>query len=470
MIRSRPLIATLTALTLLVCGLVSEAQAGKRLRPLTARAVSYHWIPPAFAGFSAPFRENAWQALSPQLHLAAAGLTPGAIRVFGGTTANYWNWETGKFFDRPGVPNGFRRTARHMKAVHLADWARLVSEANATPVFDLNMVTSTLSSQLAMLHAAQSLGMPINWVELGNEVFLREPPLERAFPTGQAYGKEATRWIQAIRAEFPAAQIAAVGRAAKPANDSRRAHWNRRVLKTLRGEDALTFHTYWFTPLGRLSPGRLSKIFAAPIRRSSLLRSAGLRHLPRGVDAWLTEWFVEPSPAMRGTWANGLADAEYLLELLGERRVRMETLHPLIGEPSSAALFGNGKGFGGKPRTVQFAPTAVGEAVGALYPLLTGGGRVSPLRFRHGPEIPGTPFGAIRAVAVKGRGALLLNLTSRRRRVRLAGRPGCAKTLTSVWARPGVRVTGVQGRIHHHTGPVEHRIRLPAHSVNRLSC
>jgi hypothetical protein len=148
----------------------------------------------------------------------------------------------------------------------------------------------------------------------------------------------------------------------------------------------------------------------------------------------------------------------------------METLHPLIGEPASAPLFGNAKGFGGKPVTVQFARTAVGEAVVALHPLLAGGGRVRPLRIRHVPKISGTPFGAIRAVAVQGRGALLLNLTPRRRQVRLGERVGCGKTLTSVWARPGVRVTGEAGRIDHHTGEIGRRLRLPAYSVNRVSC
>ena len=30
-----------------------------------------------------------------------------------------------------------------MSRIYLSDWARLVDQANATPVFDLNLVTST---------------------------------------------------------------------------------------------------------------------------------------------------------------------------------------------------------------------------------------------------------------------------------------------------------------------------------------
>ena len=65
-------------------------------RPLSARpAAGYHQIPTAFAGFNSPFRKNP-EALSPRLSQAAAGLAPGALRVFGETTANYWDWRKGR--------------------------------------------------------------------------------------------------------------------------------------------------------------------------------------------------------------------------------------------------------------------------------------------------------------------------------------------------------------------------------------
>src|SRR5919108_1903347 len=211
--RSRPLIAILTGLALLVGAATSEGRSGRsHRRALTAHpAAPGHSIPPAFAGFSAPFWDNSWQALDPRLRQATAGLSPGSIRVFGGVNANYWNWQTGKFYDRPGVPAGLRRASRTMTPIHLSDWAKLVAEAHATPVFDLNLVTSNLSDQLDMLHAAQNLGMPIRWIELGNEVFLHQPALEHAFPTVDSYGREATRWIEAIRADFPAARVAPLG-------------------------------------------------------------------------------------------------------------------------------------------------------------------------------------------------------------------------------------------------------------------
>ncbi len=476
MSRSRPSITVLIAIAIALVSVAYPSQgttAGSGLRPLGARPASgYHPIPTGFAGFNAPFRKNSWQALSPELRQAAAGLVPGALRVFGGTTANYWNWRKGQFYDRHGVPRQLRRANGRMSRIYLSDWARLVAHADALPVFDLNLVTSHLSSQLAMLRRARELGMPIRQIELGNEFYSHAPLVDRAIPTPEAYGRKATRWIAAIKSRFPRAEVAAVGLGSSlwwPPR-TRRGQWDPGVLSTLRGEDAVTFHTYWKPPRGRPSGRRLSRVLAAPLGRFFELRSGGLRRLPDGVVAWVTEWNVRHGSKLRGTWANGLSDAEYLLALLGDPRVRQEDLHALIYRQPFAALFGNDNGFGAKPATVPFAPTAVGSALGELYPLLSGGPQVARLTVPHAPRIHGTRFAAIQAVAIRGRGALLLNLTGHKHRVRLADEPACEGTLDSIWARPEARITGHAGEISHRAVEVRGPLSLPRYSVSRLDC
>ena len=242
------------------------------------------------------------------------------------------------------------------------------------------------------------------------------------------------------------------------------------MLSTLRGEDALTFHTYWKPPVGRLSHARLSKVLAAPLRRLFQLRAGGLRLLPDGVVAWVTEWNVCHGSPLLGT-ANGLSDAEYLLALLGEPRVRQEDLHALINRRPFAALFANAEGFGAnEPATVPFAPTAVGRILGEMYPPLSGGPRVRQLTFKDAPRIQGTRFAAIQAVAIQHRGALLLNVDGHRHRVQLGKGPACDGTLDSIWARPGARITGHAGEVRHQAVGVQGPLFLPPYSVNRLDC
>jgi hypothetical protein len=459
-----------------LCSLQLASVASASQGPLTVRPASgYHRLPLAYAGFNAPFRRNSWQARSQRLHEAVAGLAPGAIRVFGGTTANYWDWRTGKLLDEHGVPPRIRRVAREMSPIHLSDWAQLVRDANAIPVFDLNMVTSTLSDQLAMLGAARQLGMPIRRVELGNELYYGAPRVVGAFPTAGSYGRTATRWIEAIKARYPRAQIAAVGLGyPPPPGDARQASWDRAVRRTLHGEDALTFHAYWAASRDRsLSRAGVAEALAAPLRLLRTLRSHGLERLPKGVDAWVTEWNVWHGAGYRGTWTNGLADAAYLLGLLGEPSVDQEDLHPLVHSQPQAALFGNPSGFefrGGGPPTVRYAPTAVGEALGELYPALWGGAKVRRLDVPRSPKLGGTGIAAVRGVAVEGRGALLVNLSGRRRQLELRAGLACNGTLDSVWARPSARITGRPGGVREATSPVNGSFKLPAHSVNRLSC
>jgi hypothetical protein len=119
---------------------------------------------------------------------------------------------------------------------------------------------------------------------------------------------------------------------------------------------------------------------------------------------------------------------------------------------------------------VRFAPTAVGEAVGRLYPLLWGGARVRRLVAPGGPRISGTRIPAVRGIAVQGRGALLVNLTSKRRALDLPADLACDGTLDSVWARPSARITGKPGTVRRATSSAHGPLALPAYSVSSMSC
>ena len=468
--RSSVIFGALVAAALVQCS-ATVASAG--IGPLAVtRDGGSHRLAPAFAGFNSPFRLNSWQALSPRLHEAVAGLRPGAIRVFGGTTANYWDWRSGTFFDRPGVPPRLRRVGREMTPIHLSDWAQLVHDADATPVFDLNLVTSNLDDQLEMLDAAQALGMPIRRIELGNELYYSAPLVVQAMPTAESYGRKATRWIEAIRSRFPDAQVAASGFGyPRRPGDDRQTGWNRGLRRTLRGETALAFHDYWPAPPGRrLSGPNLSEALAAPVLALRKLRARAFGHLPDGVRAWVTEWNFSHQAALRGTWANGLAAAEYLLGLVSEPAVTQEDLHPMVHGKPLAALFGNRQGFGEGSPTVRFAPTAVGEAIGELYPAIHGGAAVRRLAVSGAPPLSGTRIPGIRAVEVEGRGVVSVNLTGRRLRLALPAALGCEGSLQSVWARPSARITGEPGVVRRASASAQGELTLPARSVSRFSC
>jgi hypothetical protein len=314
--------------------------------------------------------------------------------------------------------------------------------------------------------------MAVRWVELGNELYIHAPLVDRAIPGPAAYGRMATRWIEVIKKHFPRAQVAVVGFGGPRSSmgDRRRRTWDRRMLRTLRGADALTFHTYWTAPAGALSDAKRSKVLAAPLRRLAVLRFSALRRLPPGLDGWVTEWNLWHGSQLRGAWVDGLASAEYLLGLLAEPRVRLEDHHALILRRPFSALFPNANAFGDQTMTVPFGPTATGLALGHLHPLLSDTPQVRPLIVRPAPRIPGTDFPAVRAVEVAGEGVLLINLTETRLRVELGTDEGCEGLLDSIWAQPGTRITGHAGEVNRRVVQTEGSVALPRFSISRLSC
>ena len=135
-----------------------------------------------------------------------------------------------------------------------------IRATGAIPIYVLNMLTSDLNTQLEMLSTAQSMGLPVQFVELGNEFYLRNPDdYVTKFPTGADYGKMATSWIRAIRARFPNVKITAVGGVPtdQSTTDSRKANWNQELLQNLEGADALTQHPYVSVNRGMIGNGTI---------------------------------------------------------------------------------------------------------------------------------------------------------------------------------------------------------------------
>ncbi|HEY5318187.1 MAG TPA: hypothetical protein VIJ20_09410, partial [Solirubrobacteraceae bacterium] len=386
-------------------------------------------LPPGLLGVNgeAIIGPGVWS--NPRFLSAVAALGPQAIRVFGGTPANFWDWRTGTYVHSPRVPSTLSALRDHIQ-VSLADWARLVRATGAMPVFDLNLYTSDLRSQLAMLHAARRLGMPITHVELGNELYL--PGYARRFRDGARYGRVASRWIAAIRRAFPGVLVAADAYPGRDSNsgtvDRRERLWNAEMLRTLRGESALSLHAYFASGIGPRasldSPAAAEKMLRAPGRRWATLDRL-IARLPKRLEIWLTEWNLFDTVArVHGTWAQGLAVTAFALDLLSAPRVIQADYETLIDSAPFGAIFGttaglqlSGGGGGGAvtfrpvlaqaPATPLFGLATGGVAMQALLRALAGASFSRPISFRSAP---------VRGIGTAGRfgvGAVIVNLSAK---------------------------------------------------------
>ncbi|MFC4603939.1 hypothetical protein [Rhodococcus kronopolitis] len=409
--------------------------------------------------------ENAAQWHDPVFRQALSGIEAGLLRVQGGTTSQWIDWRTGLFDEREG--SLFVGQNEGGQPLLLADWAQLARETGATPIFDLNVLTSTLGEQIEMLRAAKQLGMEVRYVELGNELWDPAKFYQQVYPTGADYAKAMNGWIVALRAEFPGIEIGVFG-----ADESsmvttilgeRLQGWNAGLYANIVGADAVAIHPYWV-------PDPVQADIGATVAGGTFAWNAFsekvLDKVPAAMSVWLSEYNqislplgeipgFPPHliPGVPQTWAVGLGVASFALASLTEPRVAMSVIHAAIdGQPSERSRAANGNeeihavladGSGG---STEFGRTAINEVLTPIYARARGGATVQELRAESAPTVTATmlsPLGVSQVPAVVGAaflgqdpGAFLVNLSDRPVRVTLPAALSGALTADTLSAPP----------------------------------
>ncbi|WPR71966.1 hypothetical protein SLW70_02210 [Flavobacterium sp. NG2] len=159
-------------------------------------------------------------------------LKPKIFRYPGGTVAHKWNWRTGRTSDGGSASN----------VTHLIGDVKTLADATGAKVtFVLDVVHSSVEDQIEMMQAAN---VPVEYIELGNELYATEYEVE--FPTGKEYADTINSWVPKLRTEFPNAKIGAVmiGRLGGP-NNTRANEWNTKVHQNItQSVDAYIYHVY----------------------------------------------------------------------------------------------------------------------------------------------------------------------------------------------------------------------------------
>ncbi len=452
----------------------------------------------------------------PRLLAAYGELGARHLRYPAGMLANYWDWDTGwidaavpdslmiGWVVSQGLPTAPRRYP-------LENLAKLTAATGSVPILVLNMLSKDLEHSLRNLRRADSLGIPVQYVELGNEFYFDLPFFTLRYPTPEDYGRTCQRWIQAIKAEFPAARCAVVGNYLD--RHPRQIGWTRRVLTHCPAADAVTYHVYTPSGLdGRMvrrdpTPGREGQgnpytatrggprdlrgrqawerelLRRDPAALANLLTTAragaaGWRKLdaPAGTDIWATEFNMrDDSSVVLGSWAQVMLLSVYYGEY-ATSPVSVTTIHNITG-----ALFGTiytEPGQTGylldRPVAVKpYALTAAGLAT-ALFARSSYG--AASVRQVHYPEAPlltddrGQTVASLRGYWYQGAAtnrALVFNYGSEQRTVRLprALADGQAYTYRAALDRT---IMGWADVDHTTTYPSDGTLILPPASVTEL--
>jgi len=376
-------------------------------------------FPKAFFGFNAqqirgpiPSDQDFLKSVN-QLH-------PAVLRYPGGTVASYWDWKAGWFKDEIPLKKDWREIRKN--PIRLEDLKAACDATGSKALLVLNMCTSDLEYQLQMLRHAKKIGLEVNYIELDNELYISEPIYSDRFGSGTEYAKEANRWITAIRQEFPSAQIAVVGYSAKDSDFrknkegiNRSLNWNREVLGSIQGADAMTFHLYGGNALNYLKqpgdisgdedkePLELQAIFdrktsaplalGIPFSRWENAKSYDLKLLPKGMKAWVTEYnLFEREGVVAGTWLHGLYAATQTLLMLESESVALTCFHNLSSSAQFGAIFNTEQGFmrAVKPKpTTLYGLSAAGHALSMVGKALHNADQYALLQFDKAGIIKG---------------------------------------------------------------------------------
>ncbi len=382
----------------------------------------------------------------------------GTIRYPGGAIANYWNWQSGSV-NQPATTSGTGKS----KPGRVRDYGftlqtlrGIVGETGAIPVFDLNLLTSSLADQLMMLHTAQNLGIPVRYVELGNEFYLNTSSYLKGFPTAASYARTVAQWAPAIRAEFPDAQIAAVG--SLPQSTAREKSWNSTLL-SMAGADinALTLHDY-SSPMGKdPTPAQVLAAAQTSWRSTQQVMAA----IPSRYRIWFTEFNLSlqglsgGEPPRGTTWLHGLYVAETMSLFDQSPRVQLDDYWDLFGTPSTGAFTS-----GPAPQ-----PTVAGEALMLLTNASVQANTATPLSFSAAPSLPDGAAGVIGVSfdGPNGTRTVLINLTDQSVTVPAGTGTGLSvgASTVSVSGSPTTAVSGLTRA----TGLVGTTITLPAYAI-----
>ena len=345
-----------------------------------------------------------------------------SLRIPGGDTANYYDWDIGGVAQWTNEAGEARATWAYPyflpEALPLAlNWEYgttgsvenlkpVFTESGASPLWVVNMNTSDLGKEMRHLQEALAAGLEIERIELGNELYFGiqnyvrpdfggEAPQVGGTPTARDYAAKAKEWALAIRAipGLEDATIAVTGVSPEHVPERRGVEWwpallektgpdNRSAVDVV---DAFTLHPYYSTNDLGVTKGDVGNWNrAGEIARKGIsylrdtLEDPALHHSElKDKEMWITEHNIieDAVITLGGTWLQALMLDFHTQEFLKDPRVTSSYMHILTGnaqwqgltDEEGLQIDGSQLGIADRPFTTNanetFEPTAMGLVI-----------------------------------------------------------------------------------------------------------
>lgn len=383
-------------------------------------------VPDNYSGYNTNAVEiSDWSDLNQVQALAQAvrGINAQTLRIPGGDTANYWDWDLGGVVQWRNEAGDFRPTwtypyflpeslplalnYEYGTTASLGNLQPLFTESGAEPIWVVNMNTSDLNKEIRHLKEALALGFEVDRIELGNELYFGiqnyvrpdfggEAPQVGGTPTAVDYAAQAKEWAIAIR-KVPGlenATIAVTGVSPEHVPEQRGLDWWPALLaktgpdnlSTVDVVDAFTLHPYYSTAdLGitksdvgnRDRAGEIAR-GGIQILRDTLADPALHAEELKGKELWITEHNIieDAVVVVGGSWLQALIIDFHTQEFLKDERATVSTAHLLTGnaqwqgltDENGLQIDGQQRGSADRPfktdASSAYQPTAMGMLLG----------------------------------------------------------------------------------------------------------
>ena len=321
------------------------------------------------------------------------------IRYPGGTESQYFDWQTGSSVPAFLWLNGTLFSHRYIGTVPhlsypLSELLYFYQQTGVKPIFCLNLLTKDLANQLVMLQSAKNMGIPVEYIELGNELYFTDTDFINKYPNPIDYVSDVkNNWLPQLKNAFPDAKIAIIGSYdgltdLNGNNTPKRIHtWNNTVFAQNLNSNAITFHYYLPPNTTTLSNPNISQALAAPFRHWKTLKANTVDKVTNGMECWVTEYNLndgnQTNYAIASSWTHGLYTASLYGLMLEEPKITMLLNHQITGSPAFASLasytpFGD---------TLSNKMTAEGNAMRLLHKSIKGKNTATKLDFSNNPSI-----------------------------------------------------------------------------------
>ena len=335
------------------------------------------------------------------------------LRVPGGDTANFWDWDIGGIIternpdtDPYDLEEPLPVALRYKRNINatLENVDSLLTGADADPIWVVNMLTSDLQTEIDHLLEAKRLGMSVDRIELGNEFYFQIPNYTSKDKTPLDYAIRAKEWALAIREvpELADATLAVTGSTSTVRSQRGQTWMEAMTTKTGKDNlsvidvvDAYTLHPYYKTDtlnvsksdvgnrarageIARDGTAELRDILAAPALNTAALKNE---------EVWITEHNIieKGSIVIGNSWLHALMLDLNTQDFLKDERTTASIAHVLIGNSQWQGLIGaegtqidaSLRGKVDSPVTQDpsdaFNPTAIGLVLGKTADVFTGG-------------------------------------------------------------------------------------------------